>query len=553
MKKVLISTIIAVSMVALTACGTGTTADNKEKDNEIESKQEETAREDSVVKGKDLKSLVDKAEQSSQDKEISQWAEAYAKQIEEVKDRAMMDATMDHATYGLIYLDDDDVPELYIVISDVFAGGVDLYSFYDGGICNLGTIGSAGTMNYAPRTGITNSYSSHSGGTMDYYHKIEGDKLVPWAFFQEPTFEYYIEECPYEVGSSIYEYEEVTKQEYVRATNEKLSQIGGSGFSRITIEDGFSVIEFEKSDFISNTDKYMVSTIQDPASNHYVIYPNMLYVKADPETVRLENKLISEGKVDPEKILMMNVNDFESDGNIEAFAFVGERIDDEDPSYDGALWYISDSDLEVVSENENGYRDIDGVIANYDSKSFAYVDLYGVTNSPSVVFGVRDGRPVEESISMLGNIDVMDFGDEIIIMDSTYDCTFTDGIYIGHSWKPYFFHYDTEAEEFVEDKSRELTKDEAMVLCGFDIVAEVESRGYTANRILERCDGIVIVNYSNVITYEDGSQEISYNQANYNPMTKQYLDAWGTGENTFEGSGFGGIYKESIFEDIGIY
>ena len=158
-------------------------------------------------------------------------------------------------------------------------------------------------------------------------------------------------------------------------------------------------------------------------------------------------------------------------------------------------------------------------------------------------------------ISRLGNISVSDNLKDYIVVKDSYDNSETyetgkedDAIWTGHTWKPYYFYYDDRKGDFTEYDCIKINRSKLAGICGFDPVSEIESEGYEVSDILMRDNGIININYSKK-ELDGSSFWITYKNASYDLNRKEFINAWGDGENTWQASDYGGIYLKSILNE----
>lgn len=126
------------------------------------------------------------------------WQEAYAAYIERRKCSPMMSEYVD---YALIYVDDDEIPELYI-FSGGMAMGEFVVSFYDGyvGVMNRERVG----LHYLEHGGLLYSESGNMGFYPCNIYRLERGEFseigTGWCSEsydgETVTFDYFWEECP---------------------------------------------------------------------------------------------------------------------------------------------------------------------------------------------------------------------------------------------------------------------------------------------------------------------------------------------------------------------
>ncbi|MBQ0028548.1 MAG: hypothetical protein KBS96_08090 [Lachnospiraceae bacterium] len=242
---------------------------------------------------------------------------------------------------------------------------------------------------------------------------------------------------------------------------------------------------------------------------------------------------------------------YEGGDNYGAFIFTGSK-DEEQETYEGRLWYVSDDYVDVVIEAENGYYDVDLYVEFDDTdKCFYGVNVYYTTDAVTHLFGVKDGKPYETPVSGIGQINGVGNND-IRIVVSAYDACYEseDDITLGHTWKPYFFHYDVTSDSFVEYVGRKLTRAEFEEKYKLGILQDIEAIGGTVTTIYERDNGIVNVNYYIKKMYDNGEYSLSYQQANYDVNENRYIEGMGLGDTDLEKSSYEGIYKAAILPKL---
>ena len=100
--------------------------------------------------------------------EMQDWQKAYAEYIDGLE-------WGNHNTYSLIYVDDDDIPEL-VVDTGIEAGGCQLLTFYDGEIDELQT--ARLLFYYIEKQNLIDDTGGHMGYYYDYIYSIEDGKWI---------------------------------------------------------------------------------------------------------------------------------------------------------------------------------------------------------------------------------------------------------------------------------------------------------------------------------------------------------------------------------------
>ncbi|MBE5843010.1 MAG: hypothetical protein E7302_02370 [Butyrivibrio sp.] len=248
------------------------------------------------------------------------------------------------------------------------------------------------------------------------------------------------------------------------------------------------------------------------------------------------------------------IADFDGDGSREGFVFIGGDIDEEWSTCLGQLYFVSDNGKEMLKDTNFVVND-GKIIQEFpvSDKTFIAVEEAYTTSSVSFLYYVENGECKDSYLSGIGGFYKPDFVDDYAISLSCYDMSFDyeegkedEGMYMGHTWKPYYFYYDEATGRFEEYVGKEISEEELNAACGFDLAGEIKAAGNQIDGILRRDNGIINVNYSYKTEYEGGSVSIQYSNVTFNEKTKEFVNVWGDGENTWENSNFGGTYLTAI-------
>lgn len=256
------------------------------------------------------------------------------------------------------------------------------------------------------------------------------------------------------------------------------------------------------------------------------------------------DKLINEKGISKEDIITCRVGEFEGKDLFSAFIFEGSLADDEIGVYDGQLWFVNEDTIELVHD-ENSYYSIDNVLSfEGTDKSFFYVEDYYVTASVARIYGVKDGKPYEPVISGVGGL-IKGEGNDFSLVISSYDHTMeSDMDYpLGHTWKPYYFYYDSDTDSFKEYVGTLINEETLKEIVDRDIIADIKAADGYVYEIYSRENGIITVNYQFMENYEDGRYTETFENANYDCNRKCYIDVWETGDDSLENSSYGGTYS----------
>ena len=269
---------------------------------------------------------------------------------------------------------------------------------------------------------------------------------------------------------------------------------------------------------------------------------------ADPDTVgkELADRILTASGADESSLHMLTVSDYDRDGDYEAFAVVGET-DEAMGSLTGAVWFAGDPEAapEKLTEGEFWFHrsetgeEVIPLIRFDAGRDFFYIADWYVTSAPIELWSVRGDAPNLYFAGLsLGSWDPD--GDLELVADG-YDMIWDKEMemFIGHTWKPYYFHYVPEEDAILAYKMHPITAEEVKEKVGRDLVAEIEAAGYTVGEMLYHENGIVHVNY----TIETDT-DITYCNVNFDTRTKQFLSFEGTSDDwSPEETGFGGSYS----------
>ena len=334
-------------------------------------------------------------------------------------------------------------------------------------------------------------------------------------------------------------------------SGEKLSlKVGSKALDKWCVDNdrfmeyALSIISYEDDGYDYDTDDEGQEDPDDEAEN-----------AGDTED-RLLKILIDKTGADREDVKFSTYDDFDRDGNPECFALIGELSDDEEDMFGGTgeIWFVSEKECKKVMD-EFSFALRDGElfrIFECKNRKFVAFDEAYVTSLLTYIYYVEDSQPEMSDISRLGNMSVDRASGDYIVVQDSYDNSETyetgeedDATWTGHTWKPYYFYYDEKTGDFAEYKCRNINKARLADICGFDLCEEIEHEGFVINDIFLRDNGIVNVNYSEK-EVEGSSVWVTHKNANYNLNQKKFVDAWGDGENTWQASDYGGIYKPSL-------
>ena len=225
---------------------------------------------------------------------------------------------------------------------------------------------------------------------------------------------------------------------------------------------------------------------------------------ATKEKVDLKESLIKETGAADDEIAVFAPDDFDGDGKEEAFALVGRVIDEFDSknTIDGTVWFVSEDGCSKLTDSAGmGMYDEPRYMTMGDIKYVMFDEAYA-TALVTYVWSVSDGVAVEASFSGLGevHINTADGENRFRIMDSSYDCMYNpeSDSWLGHTWKDYYFFYNSEDKEVQEYAGTDITDETVEFLCGKDLIAELVPKTDQISGVFCRGNSLIVINYEHV-------------------------------------------------------
>ena len=239
------------------------------------------------------------------------------------------------------------------------------------------------------------------------------------------------------------------------------------------------------------------------------------------EEVLKQNLLTTAGAQESD-VLLFDYDDFDGDGKQEAFMLVGRTFDDYGmEKYDGRLYFAgADGSVSELEVQHDIYRMIDGKM-DFGSRKYLFFYLdYCLTANISVIWTVEDGEPVEISESLQrGQVVYRDAypKEEFEIWVDAYDIFCEkdyfgkdDHMWTGHTWKPYFYHYNYGDDRLEPYAGEEITPEEFKELSKTNIIEEIEAEGYTVGEIIHWGNDIVTINYHYIMPQDEDEPSETY-------------------------------------------
>lgn len=249
---------------------------------------------------------------------------------------------------------------------------------------------------------------------------------------------------------------------------------------------------------------------------------------AEPAENSLRDRFISETGCLDEDIVTFTEFDLDGDGRDEAFALVGEIADGVagEILVEGKLWFVSEASCEMLHENLGmGIVNEPHYMTLGDVEYICFEDVF-MSESYTYAYYVEDSEVQEFMLSGLGSI----WGDErepdrFSITDSTYDARYDAemGFMIGHTWKKYYFFYDSEDGQIYEYGGTGIDAATVEFWTGRDLVSELVPDGDTIDSVFMRGNGILVINYEHMD--EDGS--INYYHYIYDTLRSAFINDLG--------------------------
>lgn len=233
------------------------------------------------------------------------------------------------------------------------------------------------------------------------------------------------------------------------------------------------------------------------------------------------------------EILFWDYDDYDCNGENEAFAFTGQKNYD---YMDGTLWLINSNRAAIVKDNIGCE-----VIFKFNvSDNTKYICLsYLTVNDYSLIWGVSGENIIETPVSNVGqNFTVIDNSNNFTIIQSAFDAMSLNG---GHTRKPYYFYYDKGFHEYGGIK---ITIDDFLKYNNADTIVQgiKDKNNGTITSILKRSNDIININYS--VPEREALQEFNW----YYNMT---LKVTGTSVEYIDEND--GVYLPALVPDIAVY
>lgn len=287
--------------------------------------------------------------------------------------------------------------------------------------------------------------------------------------------------------------------------------------------------------------------VVNPLADLEVSYPGSKKAE-DPETAKLLQFFVeNEPDINKEDIIVATVDDFDCDGDYEAFLFVGDFYSDEyEEYYVGNMWFTNGEKNQDLGESSTGsWWTVDGTM-NFDGRKYVYATIYYTTGGLSKVWSVYDDMASVAEIDCLGSVTSAENNDIIITYDTYDTCLDSDTYYmIGHSWKPYYFYYDKKLDQIIEYGGAFVREDQIDKICGIDLVEQIHAQypDVEITTAFYRENGVLNVNFREV----NGKGDVNFSNANYNVKKGEFINAWSDSPTSdIKQTNYGGMYVSCL-------
>lgn len=222
---------------------------------------------------------------------------------------------------------------------------------------------------------------------------------------------------------------------------------------------------------------------------------------AEAATEALVANLLEASDAKDSDIQYLCHGDYDGDGAEDAFALIGKPSEglDGETLAEAALWFSGKSGCVKLGESVGmGFRPASREMKIGGVNYLIFDDLF-VTQAVSHVWYVSNGKAREAVFSGLGEVVTdLDGEDKFRIMDSSYDSFYDSdiGSMVGHTWKHYYFYYDSSKKKIFEYAGGTTDENVAAKLCGFDIVGELMPADANIESLFTRGNGMVVLNFS---------------------------------------------------------
>lgn len=144
---------------------------------ELEEESVNEIRTESVPEEKIEEALTEEAGEEEEIKLEAPYALAYYEFLKEYAGDSNYVKT-GHARFNLVFIDDNEIPELLLMEDNSHANGVKVYTYNQEMVVELGEFGSSGWMQYVERGGMIFSHFMGFGESINNFFRIEEGKAI---------------------------------------------------------------------------------------------------------------------------------------------------------------------------------------------------------------------------------------------------------------------------------------------------------------------------------------------------------------------------------------
>ena len=135
----------------------------------------------------------------SEDIQQASYAQAYLEFLTEYAQNSK-DGKGQGARFSLVFVDDNDIPELLLMEDDCHSKGVKVYTYYQDQVVELGAFGSFGLMQYVERAGLIFShYMGYGESDNEFFEIKEGQAVLICNMHSTPYRKNGIDTSLYEI------------------------------------------------------------------------------------------------------------------------------------------------------------------------------------------------------------------------------------------------------------------------------------------------------------------------------------------------------------------
>ena len=178
---------------------------------------------------------------------------------------------------------------------------------------------------------------------------------------------------------------------------------------------------------------------------------------------------------------------------------------------------------------------------------FFYTDICFTANE-SELWTVRDGKPVDES-DLFYNAQVVYRGEnernEFEIWVDAYDHYYDieNDMWIWHTWKPYFYHYNSDTDQIEAYGGKIISEEAFEELSETNLIEEIKAEGYTVGDIIHWDNDVVTINYENHENHNDSTGYVLYENVIWDNNVKDFWRKEERNVSSWENAGEGGSYR----------